>query len=103
MSIEEAKKLLPFKLLLHTCMGTLVYGSPFLCPLEDILDHVSRNIIFFGDLQRPQSEIHTEHVHCDIILYTAHLRDKNFHSMLSSYKIFSGNKKCQAEPLHSLN
>jgi len=44
---------------------TIVQGSPFLCPLEDILNHVSRNIILFGDLQRPQSEIYTECVHCD--------------------------------------
>ena len=42
---------------------TIVQGSPFLCPLEDILNHVSRNIILFGDLQRPQSEIYTECVH----------------------------------------
>lgn len=41
---------------LASYLRTLVYGSPFLCPLEDILDHVSRNIILFGDLQRPQSE-----------------------------------------------
>ena len=66
-----------FKFLLHTCMhDDSVYSSPFLCPLEDILNHVSRNIILFGDLQRPQSETYTECVH----QYTYRIK---FHSSIS--------------------
>ena len=42
------KVIFVLKLLYHSIIK--IHQKTFLCPLEDILDHVSRNIIFFGDL-----------------------------------------------------